>query len=216
MNRAYLLFSLVFSIALPFLSIGPGSLGTDALPEVSLPEVVVNPSADPVLQPVLKVAVWIYWTGAVLAALLVLRSVMLILRSRSGAVSRTHSISDYFVSEGHHAFSFFNRIHIGRSVEPQLRDMILAHEHVHKRQWHSLDVLCFALAPRGLVVQPRSSTWRLAKCRLNHEFLADRENGYTFWYGLPVQPLESSLGNQVLSADQFIFFPSHSLKTEYS
>ena len=205
LNRAYLLFSLVFSFFLPFLSLDLGPWMAGVLPVVSLSEVVVRPGADPALQPVLRIVIWVYWIGATVAALLVIRSVVLILRNRSGAVLRSHPISDYLLSEGHHAFSFFDRIHIGRAVDPQLREMILAHEHVHQRQWHSMDVLCFALAR---VVWWFNPIIHLAarEVQLNHEFLADRETrarfGTDYQYSLLNQAMDTQffpLGNSFFS-----------------
>lgn len=191
LNRVYLLFSLLFSVCAPLLSFQWGAQ-VEELPVVVLPEIVLNIGANPAMEPVWEITAWIYWIGVLAGAALVAHALRLIQRLQRKA----SAVKDYFVSQGYHAFSFFHRIQIGNKVEEEVRDMILAHEQEHRRQWHSLDVMLFALA--------RVLSWfnplvHLAarEVQLNHEFLADQATvnrfGTDYQYTLLNQALDTRL-----------------------
>src|SRR5690606_35976175 len=91
---------------------------------------------------------------------------------------------------------FLGWYQIGNKTAPEMHDMVLRHERVHKKQWHSLDVLLFAFA--------RIFSWfnpfvHLAarEIRLNHEFIADecshRDFGTDYQYAILNQVMETRI-----------------------
>ncbi len=196
LNRGYLLFSLFFSLLVPLLVVDLQWFGADAIPVVTLPEIVLRPDSVPVLRPVVVTAGWVYALGATLFAFIVLRSLWKIQQLTRSAEEMKDHTSEYFVNDGYHAFSFFHRIQIGRDVNEEIRDMVLEHELVHRRQWHSLDVLCFAFARIVCWFNPFMHM-AAREVQLNHEFLADRETvarfGTDYQHSLLNQALQTQL-----------------------
>lgn len=191
LNRFYLLFSLVFSACVPLFP-NVFVAQSNVLPVVVLPEMVVNATTSPELQPVWQVTTWVYWLGVAVGVLLLFKALHLIQHLQRNA----KAVKNYFVSQGHHAFSFFNRIQIGDRIGGDVRDMILAHEWEHRRQWHSLDVVLFSMARILAWFNPLVHL-AAKEMQLNHEFLADRVTvrrfGTDYQYTLLNQALDTQL-----------------------
>lgn len=209
LNRLYLLIALVFSAFSPFFSIGTAGMAGE-LPVVSLPIIILDTPGEAGKISPMQVAGWVYWAGVAMAAAHLLHVLYRLLKIRLRSRPGTDELSGCFVSEGSHAFSFFNRIEIGDKVGADMLEMIVAHESVHRRQWHSADVLLYALARVFCWFNPFVYL-AFREVQLNHEFLADRNShvrfGTDYQYGLL---------NHVLSANCFpltnSFFSTNSLK----
>lgn len=70
------------------------------------------------------------------------------------------------------AYSFFNKISMGESVVKQ--DVVMAHEQVHARQWHSVDVLLIEAVMIINWFNPVVYLYRFAVKHI-HEFIADQQ-----------------------------------------
>lgn len=75
---------------------------------------------------------------------------------------------------GGSSFSFFRRIYLNNNLDAESRQMILAHEKIHVRQWHSADVIWAEIVSAVLWINP--ATWLIKnELKQTHEFIADRE-----------------------------------------
>jgi TonB family protein len=70
------------------------------------------------------------------------------------------------------AYSFFNKISMGESVVKQ--DVVMAHEQVHARQWHSVDVMLIEAVMIINWFNPVVYLYRFAVKHI-HEFIADQQ-----------------------------------------
>jgi hypothetical protein len=193
-NRFYLLFALVLSAVLPFLSF-PSSITPSATNfTVQLPMIEVMANNEVLMHPVVTTSKWIYWMGVGVGLIFLLQALLSVRKLYQQA--QRNDQSNYLVNEGTHAFSFFNSIQIGSAIDPSMREMILEHEEVHRRQWHSVDVLLFALARVFCWFNPFVH-WAAKEVQLNHEFIADEEvhhrYGSDYQHSLLNQALETKL-----------------------
>lgn len=189
LSRVYLMFTLAFSLVYPLLR----------LPEVAVPMVEPEgmmlptmefaapapmPEAEPVVEVVVpevrqKVEIGTVLTAVYLAGM-TLAFVILLLRTRH-AVSilrrssfvRHDNVNLHLVDDDTPPFSFFNHIVIGtRGLDEEERRCILAHEALHVRQRHTLDVLFMRLLCCMVWFNPFA--WlMLRELRSVHEYLAD-------------------------------------------
>lgn len=195
-NRVYLLAGLLFSALVPLIRIPSWSAGNAGLAIVELPMIVLSATAQPAFQPVVETAVWIYLLGVGFGIIVLLRALYLIKISDKGACLQGEGAERYLASSGKHAFSFFSRIQIGTMIDRDVREMILVHERVHKEEWHSLDVLLYAIARVFAWFNPFVHL-AAKEVQLNHEFLADektmRKYGPDYQYSLLNQALDTQV-----------------------
>ncbi len=162
LNRAYLLSLIPISLALPLVSF-PSSSTTNEyfalLPEINIIPQVIESSEN--IQPLY---------------LLVIISCMFIIRF----LYRTVKILNYIQylktdnTTNINPFSFFNFIYIPSHIEEENKSIIIAHEQVHAKQLHSLDILLFELYKSIFWFNP--FVWfALKDVKTNHEFIADDE-----------------------------------------
>lgn len=72
-------------------------------------------------------------------------------------------------------FSFFHFIFIPKDIDNDAIDMILAHEKIHAKEFHSLDILIFEIYKTLFWFNPL--VWiALKNVKNNHEFIADNIN----------------------------------------
>ena len=179
-NRFYLLFSLLFSFIVPFISFKtPAAV---FLPEESTFFKTVIPAAATAVQhntaiveanhpfPVLPV---IYATVTVLLLFrffVNLRSIVKAINGGSKIAYRNATL--VLVDDNIIPHSFLQYIFLGREDYRDMESEILLHELTHVRQRHSLDVLFIGLVQAFSWFNPFLILYRKA-IRLNHEFLAD-------------------------------------------
>ncbi|NQV52831.1 MAG: energy transducer TonB [Flavobacteriales bacterium] len=195
-NRFYLMAALLFSTVVPLIRIPSWGAGTDALPVVELPLLVLSASQQPMFQPVIETAFWIYLVGVLVGLSVLFRAIYLIMQSAKDAREEQAEAGKYLVSEGSHAFSFFSRIQIGATIDGETKEMILTHEQVHKEEWHSIDVMLYAVTR---VVAWFNPFVHLAakEVQLNHEFLADERTMRTYGQDYQYSLLDQALDTQV-------------------
>jgi TonB-dependent SusC/RagA subfamily outer membrane receptor len=173
LNRAYLLVSVALSLVLPL-----AMLPSQAPESLPLPTgVIVLPAA---ISPAETATDWEVWGafiyGAVaLAGLITLlirvSNLLRIIRQSEKVDQGTYTLvlpTDASIP----TFSFFRYVVLNPADRDNL--LILRHELVHVRQWHSVDVL--AVQVLRIVFWASPALWLLERAlRQTHEFLADQQ-----------------------------------------
>ncbi|MGW9685125.1 TonB family protein [Flagellimonas sp. 2504JD1-5] len=181
-NRAYLLGTFVFSLFLPWIKI---EAFKTSVPEnlvqyqqfiLQLDEVVLfaNNSEN---------GFWegINWTFTVLGAGTFMMIVWLVVKlsriyklKKSGVVSQERDFVKVVIPKSEQAFSFFKNVFLGESIPQEKQKNILAHEMVHVKQWHSLDLMLFEVMRIIFWFNPLVYVYQNRISEL-HEFIADAQ-----------------------------------------
>jgi len=192
-NRFYLLFSLVFSLVVPLVTIHVYPAETALVAHINQPAVIQNFSAamapavvadSPAQQPVIQAPVHNYLPD-VLPMLYSIVAIVMLLRftrnlytiSRTVSKSAVRSINNaklVLVDDDVTPHSFLNYVFINKYEynNGQIAPEIICHEQTHVRQLHSLDVIAVELLQAVCWFNPLIPFYRRA-IQLNHEFLAD-------------------------------------------
>ena len=180
LNRAYLLLSAVLSLGLPFVSLPAQTVKTlpVAIPVgvMTLPMAVIDTTPAPITNPVDWEQIGLLAYGLVALYLLVLLAV------RSKKLMSLIRRSDRQVMDGYGlvqlndptkpTFSFFRYL-VLNPVDAN-NHLIINHELVHIRQYHSADVL--GMATLRAIFWPCPTLWLIDRLlRQVHEFLADKQ-----------------------------------------
>ncbi|WP_293296984.1 TonB family protein [Allomuricauda sp.] len=181
-NRAYLLATFVLSILLPWIKIEalqttmPKELETTTVFLTQLDGVVIGPDSPEVN--FLASVPWPYLVMAIGAILAALWFVFKILQlSRLKSKSKVEHYPDYtkvIMPQSSSAFSFFRSIFMGAQIKKDKEANILAHEMVHVKQKHTLDLLFFELARIVFWFNPLVYIYQNRIAEL-HEFIADEK-----------------------------------------
>ncbi len=174
LKRFYLLMTLAFSFAFPFINFSfPSEVD---IPVVhTLTEVVVSPFTTEPFEGSSSWHTWSVYVFVVGAAVMLCRlmwQIASIVRLRRSLPS--HRQADcrlIFLPQGTLPFSFFRWIFISKSEN--YFSEVFCHELAHVRQWHSADVLLIHVATVLLWWNPVIYLWR-KEMQINHENLADR------------------------------------------
>ncbi|BDW92764.1 hypothetical protein MACH07_15960 [Flagellimonas marinaquae] len=181
-NRAYLLATFVLSILLPWIKIEalqttmPKELETTTVFLTQLDGVVLGPDSQEVN--FLASVPWPYLVmaiGAILAALWFVFKLLQLGRLKSK--SKVEHYPDYtkvIMPQSTSAFSFFRSIFMGAQIKKDNEANILAHEMVHVKQKHTLDLLFFELARIVFWFNPLVYIYQYRVAEL-HEFIADEK-----------------------------------------
>ncbi len=178
LNRAYLLFSLSFSLLAPLLNVSVAAVSSSQLMAYWIEPVVVS-SLSTVNT---ELPGWttgqyitlVYWTVAAILTIRLLSSLSWILKIyRMGSVLEEEPFRLVLHPLDYPPFSFFRNIFISRDhYSRSTMEEIIEHEKAHVRQFHSLDIL---LAEWLIIFQWFNPlVWIYKKIVTeNHEFLAD-------------------------------------------
>jgi len=179
-NRTYLLGTFALSIILPWVKVEalttpmPDGLQTTTVFLTQLNGVVIGPGAEETS--ILQQISWPYLVlglGSLLATIWFAYKLVQIKRLRhKGAVEHYREFTKVTVPQSTSAFSFFRNIFMGEEIQKDKEDNILAHELVHVKQWHSLDLLFFELARIVFWFNPLVYIYQNRVAEL-HEFIAD-------------------------------------------
>ena len=179
LSRAYLVGSVIFAMVLPLLDFSASFVsGVNLQPEVMLEPVaarVENTSSSGISW--FSVATGLYWTGAIVALVLLCYKIGRIFYLK--AQGNIHHYEQYrliILEKDMEPFSLFREVFMSRHTledEPSAR-IILEHELVHIRKYHSLDNL---LAGAALAIQWFNPFMYLLQKELKrvHEYEADRQ-----------------------------------------
>lgn len=178
LNRAYLLLSPVFGIVLPFISID--LIQQNLSPEffVQMPAILVAKSVSEadgavIAWPILLKSIWIL--GMLISTFVFSFKLYKILKLRSVGVSRNFEGVDFTILPNTDAaFSCFNKVYVGEKISKGNRRSIIAHEKVHVKQMHSLDLLYFEVLRIVLWFNPLVYLFQ-NRISVLHEYIADAE-----------------------------------------
>jgi TonB family protein len=181
-NRAYLLGTFALSFLLPWIKIEafktamPEAFGTTTVFFNQLNEVVLGPGATEA--GFLQSIPWPYWilaAGSLLATLWFVYKLIQIGRLRNkGQIKYYKDFTRVTIPASTTAFSFFRNIFMGEEIKKDKEANILAHELVHVKQWHTLDLLFFELARIVFWFNPLVYIYQNRLAEL-HEFIADEK-----------------------------------------
>lgn len=173
-SRAFLMVGSLLAVVLPLIPIGSDVAG--ALVLLQLPEITITGSPASAQQGFSLVALlpYLYIVGAGAMLIFQLWSFGRLFRVLTNAMwSRVNGVEVARSSEAG-PFSFFRIIHIPLNCEAEDVGMILRHESVHVRQWHSVDVLWFVLLRTAFWFNPILLFFQ-RDVQVLHEYLADEE-----------------------------------------
>ena len=177
-NRFYLVGAMLLSAFVPFIDLS-GFMGNNTITRVIfLDPVIITPgnmqqsiSSNPGFYQILLA---IYFTGAGLFALrFAYQLLQLFFLVRKFGVSRQAGMRIVFTDKNYSPFSFFNLVFLNsRDTDSGDTVKILAHEKIHVRQWHSLDLIILEVITIFLWFNP--FIWPLRhSIKTLHEYLAD-------------------------------------------
>ena len=181
-GRIFLLFSVVFSFAIPFVSIDiPSAPSIPTLPTLRLPEVIIAGN----IQAANTGITWSQWllifyglVAGILTVLVIIRSFRLFRMVHHVGHGRSNHGQFILVQtfNGMGTFSFFHYLFLDMSVHlsEEERDQVILHESVHIRQWHSFDRLLLEFICAVFWFNP--TAWWVRKELANlHEYIADQK-----------------------------------------
>ncbi|MDC6367678.1 MULTISPECIES: M56 family metallopeptidase [Flavobacteriaceae] len=181
-NRVYLIITFICSLILPWVKLEtlkttvPFELGNVSVFLVQLDEVVLE--SEEVKVNILEQLPWYYWVmvfGSLVATIWFGYKLFQIQKLRAnGLVSKFPNFTKVTVEKSELAFSFFRNIFLGRDIQKEKESDIIAHELVHIKQWHSLDLLFFELARIAFWFNPLVYVYQSRISEL-HEFIADAQ-----------------------------------------
>ena len=181
-NRAYLLGTFALSLILPWVKIQalqtamPQELETTTVFLTQLNGVVIGPEVEEAS--FLERIPWPYLVlgvGSILATIWFVYKLIQINRLRHKSVVENYQeFTKVTVPKSTSAFSFFRNIFMGEEIKKDKEANILAHELVHVKQWHTLDLLFFELARIVFWFNPLVYIYQNRLAEL-HEFIADEK-----------------------------------------
>jgi len=177
LNRIYLLITPILGCILPFITL---DFLQQSIPQeyvLQLPAVVIGTNTTETITnetgfwlPSLK-AIWLL--GTTISLLLFVQKFYKILNLKSSEITKN---SDEFklkiLPNTNAAFSFFNTIYLGENISEANKSHIVAHEKIHVKQKHSLDLLFFELLQIVFWFNPMFYFFQNRMATL-HEFIAD-------------------------------------------
>lgn len=199
-NRYFLLFSLIFSLTIPFLTIDMGPTDQQLFsridelqsqaevqkaPAIQLPTTnydkvpetaASNEGSTLSYYRLLMIAIYsIYLAGAVVMTGRFIKNLFTIFRNiRNHQILQKENISLVLIDECSIPYSFLSYVFVdrGKYKNGQIDDVIIQHEQTHARQKHTLDILFTEILKIIFWFNPLIYYYKKA-IRLNHEYLAD-------------------------------------------
>lgn len=200
-NRFYLLFTLVFSYAVPFFVLRTAAPKPQDL-QISFEEAVQK---IPVNQAAahfdwMKLFLLIYVSVSLFFLIKAVLSVMKI-RNLKGEKIIYQNMDVLLTDKKVPPFSFWNTIYVNKALfeENRIEEAVFIHEKAHLEQKHSLDLLFLEVIKIFSWWNPALFFYRKAMIA-NHEFLADREVLKT---GFRVKEYQSVILKELFSVRQF-------------
>ncbi len=188
-NRFYLLASVLLSITLPFIKIESFKTVIPVEYTIGLSEIVLNGGANEVVndanRPVLETLntnsesffAWdiVFYLGCIVAAALFIYKLsrILFLAYKNPKTKFKEAVLVQLLNS-ELAFSFFNYIFIGEQIKGDEKKAIIAHEEVHVKEKHSIDLLFFEVLRILFWFNPLIYMYQ-RKIADIHEFVADSE-----------------------------------------
>ncbi len=177
-NRFYLISALLVSALIPFIDFSFLFSAREQIYFVLLDPVIITPEGiqasmevhPNIYQPLLVV----YLTGAAIFSIrFIYQLIQLYVLTKRFGISEHEGIHFVFTDKNYSPFSFFNLVFLNRrDIDSYETKKIIAHERVHIRQGHSLDLILLELITIIQWFNPFIWLYRHAVKTL-HEYLAD-------------------------------------------
>ncbi|HIP49031.1 MAG TPA: hypothetical protein EYG92_08730 [Lutibacter sp.] len=184
-NRIYLISTSLLAVMIPFISLNivtENSIPTQiiALGEVvlntqnlQLPEVILNANQS---VSGFSIIMWFYFTGMLLSfSIFIWKLAKVSILIQSSKQQKKNGFVLIKIKDSTSVFSFLNYVFIGEKIIDKNPTYLIAHEKVHVRQKHSLDLLWFELLKIVLWFNPFVYVYQRQITAL-HEFIADAES----------------------------------------
>jgi beta-lactamase regulating signal transducer with metallopeptidase domain len=178
-NRWYLLVTPVLSFILPFIKISTFQKVVSEEFIIHLPEIVLSPEKviqeTEMYQSINEVSYvnLLFWLGVVLFSILFLFKFFKIINLiRKHQLEKKEQYTLIFIPNQTKAFSFFNFIFLGKKIPVSQQNQIIAHELVHSKQKHSLDLLFFEFLKIAMWFNPMIFIYQ-KRITLIHEYISD-------------------------------------------
>ncbi|SDQ23165.1 M56 family metallopeptidase [Flagellimonas zhangzhouensis] len=179
-NRVYLLGTFALSLVLPWIKVEalqttmPQEFGATTVYLTQLNGVVLGPEvSEPGFLASIPWPYWVLGAGCFLASLWFAYKLLRLNQMRkNGSVTYYNDFTKISVPKSAVAFSFFRNIFMGENIKKDKEPNILAHELVHVKQLHSLDLLFFEMARILFWFNPLVYVYQSRVAEL-HEFIAD-------------------------------------------
>jgi len=177
-NRFYLMISLLASTLIPFIDFSTLLPAREQVLLVILDPIIITPEG--IQQSVEAntnlyiIGLSIYLTGVFIFTLRFMYQLFQLYQLvKKFGVSRKQGLRIVFTNKTYSPFSFFNLVFLNqKDIETPEYQKIIAHERVHIRQWHSLDLMVLEIITIFLWFNPFVWFYRHAVKTL-HEYLAD-------------------------------------------
>lgn len=179
-NRWYLLGTSMVSFLLPFIKVPTFQQAATQEFLIVLPEIVLSPqkvlesSVEPAqLESSFNYLAIIFWVGIVVFAFIFLLKLFTILKLIfNNEKEKPHNITLVLLSKTSKAFSFFNYVFLGKLLKPEQKEKVIAHELVHTKQKHTLDLLYFEFLKIVMWFNPMVYLYQ-KRITLVHEYISD-------------------------------------------
>jgi bla regulator protein BlaR1 len=186
-NRFYLLASIVFSLAIPLVSIEltvqtpPAYIPIAELDNLTESQEATQPSAEIPIQANTEnydgqqIMIRLYSAVSLVLLIRFIKNLLLIFRKKSGKPIKDYQHAKLvLLPEDVVTYTFLNYIFVNEKAfrNREIETEILTHELAHVRQKHTLDILFVELLHIIFWINPVLLFYKKA-IRLNHEFLAD-------------------------------------------
>lgn len=186
-NRFLLLFALVFSLVIPFMSfefVSENPVIQQVVPSYVIPEIFVgNEFVETPTLFTLENALWtIYWFGFSVFLFRFIRNLASLLRSiHESEKIKKDGFTLVLIQDEMLPHSFWNYVFVNRNEYENnlIDDELFVHEKTHITQKHSLDILFIEALQIIFWFNPLIYLYKKA-IKLNHEFLADQKVNNTF------------------------------------
>ena len=179
-NRWYLLITPILSFVIPFIKIPSFQKAVSQDFVIQLPEIILSPEkviqntiAPQNLETSINYITVLFWGGVVVFLTLFLLKLLKIINliRKNEAIKKSH-FKLILLPQQTKAFSFFNYIFLGKEIAANQQEKVIAHELVHSKQKHSLDLLLFEFLKIAMWFNPMIYLYQ-KRITLVHEYISD-------------------------------------------
>lgn len=175
-NRLYLLSTPILSFLLPLVKIPSFQKAVPQEYIVYLPEIILSP------EKVIQEMAWyqsvnyldiLFVAGVItFSVLFIVKLLHIVKLKKSYKRIKKDGYTLVLIPEQTKAFSFFNYIFLGEKIPNAQKEQIIAHELVHSKQKHSLDLLFFEFLKIVMWFNPMIYSYQ-KRITLVHEYISD-------------------------------------------
>lgn len=191
-NRAYLIISSILAYVIPLIRFFGVSESIPSEYRIMLPEVVLSPQTfiEKQVESTTVLFTGLQWLlivgGMVAAVLFIYKIIQIIQLIRFNRKEKNKDYDLVLLPKQQSSFSFFRYIFLGNNLIE--KEQIIAHELVHVKQKHSIDLLYFEIQKILLWFNPYSYIYQNRMAEV-HEFIADaktvnKKEKSTFYHSL--------------------------------